>query len=149
MVIHERASHSAGITLLQMQIVINNIINKICPETKKTVKHEVIRVTALTTGSEAWWQSKSGPDLKPENGKFRVTFWWRDPNGTQTSSPIKHVWLNITGVTDHHQNARPQSLKRIPDTDVWQWEGEVSPAWRGSYMFIPSAYENKYTEEGG
>lgn len=31
---YERASHSAGTTLLQMQIVINNIINKICPETK-------------------------------------------------------------------------------------------------------------------
>ena len=146
MVIHERASHSAGITLLQMQIVINNIINKICSETKKTVKHEVIRVTALTTGSEAWWQSKSGPELKPENGKFRVTFWWRDPNGTQTSSPIKHVWLNITGVTDHHQNARPQSLKRIPDTDVWQWEGEFSPAWRGSYCFIPSVNENDFAD---
>ena len=35
MVSYERASHSAGITLLQMQIVINNIINKICPETKR------------------------------------------------------------------------------------------------------------------
>ena len=34
MVSYERASHSAG-TLLQMQIVINNIINKICPETKR------------------------------------------------------------------------------------------------------------------
>jgi hypothetical protein len=45
-----------------MQIVINNIINKICLVTKKTVKHEVIRVTALTTGSEAWWQSKNGPE---------------------------------------------------------------------------------------
>jgi len=31
---YERASHSAGTTLLQMKIVINNIINKICPETK-------------------------------------------------------------------------------------------------------------------
>ena len=32
---YERASHSAGTTLLQMQIVINNIINKICLVTKK------------------------------------------------------------------------------------------------------------------
>jgi len=31
---YERASHSAGTTLLQMKIVINNIINKICHETK-------------------------------------------------------------------------------------------------------------------
>lgn len=138
MVSYERASHSAGITLLQMQIVINNIINKICPETKKTVKHEVSRVTVLTTGSEAWWQSKNGPEWVREQGKYRVTFWWRDPAGTQHTSAVKRVWLYITGVTDHHKNARPQSLERIPDTDVWQWQGEFSPQWRGSYCFIPS-----------
>ncbi|MDU2521470.1 MAG: enterochelin esterase [Enterobacter cloacae] len=138
MVSYERASHSAGITLLQMQIVINNIINKICPETKKTVKHEVRRVTVLTTGSEAWWQSKNGPEWVREQGKYRVTFWWRDPAGTQHTSAVKRVWLYITGVTDHHKNARPQTLERIPDTDVWQWQGEFSPQWRGSYCFIPS-----------
>ncbi len=138
MVSYERASHSAGITLLQMQIVINNIINKICPETKKTVKHEVRGVTVLTTGSEAWWQSKNGPEWVREQGKYRVTFWWRDPAGTQQTSAVKRVWLYITGVTDHHKNARPQSLERIPDTDVWQWQGEFSPQWRGSYCFIPS-----------
>ncbi|EPF6108548.1 enterochelin esterase [Enterobacter cloacae] len=138
MVSYERASHSAGITLLQMQIVVNNIINKICPETKKTVKHEVRRVTVLTTGSEAWWQSKNGPEWVREQGKYRVTFWWRDPAGTQHTSAVKRVWLYITGVTDHHKNARPQSLERIPDTDVWQWQGEFSPQWRGSYCFIPS-----------
>lgn len=138
MVSYERASHSAGITLLQMQIVINNIINKICPETKKTVKHEVRGVTVLITGSEAWWQSKNGPEWVREQGKYRVTFWWRDPAGTQHTSAVKRVWLYITGVTDHHKNARPQSLERIPDTDVWQWQGEFSPQWRGSYCFIPS-----------
>ncbi|MDU2377770.1 MAG: enterochelin esterase [Enterobacter cloacae] len=121
-----------------MQIVINNIINKICPETKKTVKHEVRRVTVLTTGSEAWWQSKNGPEWVREQGKYRVTFWWRDPAGTQHTSAVKRVWLYITGVTDHHKNARPQTLERIPDTDVWQWQGEFSPQWRGSYCFIPS-----------
>nr|WP_274621714.1 enterochelin esterase [Enterobacter cloacae] len=121
-----------------MQIVINNIINKIRPETKKTVKHEVRRVTVLTTGSEAWWQSKNGPEWVREQGKYRVTFWWRDPAGTQHTSAVKRVWLYITGVTDHHKNARPQSLERIPDTDVWQWQGEFSPQWRGSYCFIPS-----------
>lgn len=127
-----------------MQIVINNIINKICPETKKTIKHEVIRVTALTTGSEAWWQSKNGPEWERLEASYRVTFWWRDPAGTQRSSPTKRVWLYITGVTDHHQNARPQSLERIPDTDVWQWQGEFSPEWRGSYCFIPSDNENDF-----
>lgn len=130
-----------------MQIVINNIINKICPETKKTVKHEVIRVTALTTGSEAWWQSKNGPEWERLKANYRVTFWWRDPAGTQKTSTVKRVWLYITGVTDHHQNARPQSLERIPDTDVWQWQGEFSPEWRGSYCFIPSDNENDFASE--
>ncbi len=141
---NERASHSAGITLLQMQIVINNIINKICSETKKTVKHGVIRVTALTTGSEAWWQAKNGPERERHQENYRVTFWWRDPAGTQKTSTVKRVWLYVTGVTDHHQNARPQSLERIPDTDVWQWQGEFSPEWRGSYCFIPSDNENDF-----
>lgn len=141
---YKRASHSAAITLLQMQIVINNIINKICPETKKTDKHEVIRVTGLKTGSEAWWQSKNGPEWTREKGHYRVTFWWRDPAGTQKTSPLKRVWLYITGVTDHHQNARPQSLERIPDTDVWQWQGAFTPQWRGSYCFIPSVNEDDF-----
>ncbi len=146
MVIYERASHSAGNTLLQMQIVINNIINKICSETKKTVKHGVIRVTALTTGSEAWWQAKNGPEWERHQDNYRVTFWWRDPAGTQKTSTVKRVWLYVTGVTDHHQNARPQSLERIPDTDVWQWQGEFSPEWRGSYCFIPSDNENDFAD---
>ena len=127
-----------------MQIVINNIINKICSETKKTVKHGVIRVTALTTGSEAWWQEKDGPERERHQENYRVTFWWRDPAGTQKTSTVKRVWLYVTGVTDHHQNARPQSLERIPDTDVWQWQGEFSPEWRGSYCFIPSNNENDF-----
>lgn len=146
MVIYERASHSAGNTLLQMQIVINNIINKICSETKNIVKHGVIRVTALTTGSEAWWQSKNGPEWERHEENYRVTFWWRDPAGTQQTSTVKRVWLYVTGVTDHHQNARPQSLERIPDTDVWQWQGEFSPEWRGSYCFIPSDNENDFAD---
>ncbi len=143
---YERASHSAATTLLQMQIVINNIINKIYPETKKTDKHEVIRVTGLKTGSEAWWQSKNGPEWTREKGHYRVTFWWRDPAGTQKTSPLKRVWLYITGVTDHHQNARPQSLERIPDTDVWQWQGAFTPQWRGSYCFIPSVNDDDFAD---
>lgn len=127
-----------------MQIVINNIINKICSETKKTVKHGVIRVTALTTGSEAWWQAKDGPERERHQENYRVTFWWRDPAGTQKTSTVKRVWLYVTGVTDHHQNARPQSLERIPNTDVWQWQGEFNPEWRGSYCFIPSDNENDF-----
>jgi len=81
-----------------------------------------------------------------EKGKYRVTFWWRDPAGTQDHSAVKRVWLYVTGVTDHHQNSRPQSLERIPDTDVWQWQGEFSPEWRGSYCFIPSENERDFAD---
>ncbi|MBE3485247.1 MULTISPECIES: enterochelin esterase [unclassified Enterobacter cloacae complex] len=101
-------------------------------------------MTALTTGSEAWWQAKDGPERERHQENYRVTFWWRDPAGTQKMSTVKRVWLYVTGVTDHHQNARPQSLERIPDTDVWQWQGEFSPEWRGSYCFIPSDNENDF-----
>lgn len=103
-------------------------------------------MTALTTGSEAWWQSKNGPEWVREQDNYRVTFWWRDPAGTQTTSDVKRVWLYITGVTDHHRNARPQSLERIPDTDVWQWQGAFSPEWRGSYCFIPSVHEHVFAD---
>ncbi|WP_334370669.1 enterochelin esterase [Enterobacter hormaechei] len=101
-------------------------------------------MTALTTGSEAWWQAKDGPERERHQENYRVTFWWRDPAGMQKTSTVKRVWLYVTGVTDHHQNARPQSLERIPDTDVWQWQGEFSPEWRGSYCFIPSDNENDF-----
>ncbi|HDR2161599.1 TPA: enterochelin esterase [Enterobacter cancerogenus] len=103
-------------------------------------------MTALTTGSEAWWQSRHGPEWVREKGKYRVTFWWRDPAGTQDHSAVKRVWLYVTGVTDHHQNSRPQSLERIPDTDVWQWQGVFSPEWRGSYCFIPSENERDFAD---
>ncbi|WP_368744145.1 enterochelin esterase [Enterobacter asburiae] len=103
-------------------------------------------MATLTTGSEAWWQSKNGPEWERLKENCRVTFWWRDPAGTQKTSSVKRVWLYVTGVTDHHQNARPQSLERIPDTDVWQWQGEFSPEWRGSYCFIPSENENDFAD---
>ncbi|NTX68911.1 enterochelin esterase [Lelliottia amnigena] len=103
-------------------------------------------MTAITTGSEAWWQSKNGPEWTREKDLYRVTFWWRDPAGTARSSAIKRVWIYITGVTDHHQNAQPQSLERIPDTDVWRWQGDFSPEWRGSYCFIPSENEHDFAE---
>ena len=103
-------------------------------------------MTALTTGSEAWWQSKNGPEWTREKDLYHVTFWWRDPAGTARSSAIKRVWIYITGVTDHHQNAQPQSLERIPDTDVWRWQGDFSPEWRGSYCFIPSENEHDFAE---
>ncbi|MDM2943426.1 enterochelin esterase [Citrobacter sp. Cm038] len=96
-------------------------------------------VTTLMMGSEAWWQSKQGPEwVREDSGDYRVTFWWRDPQGTEKTSAIRHVWVYITGVTDHHQNAIPQSMQRIDGTNVWCWSTTMSAHWRGSYCFIPS-----------
>ncbi|MFV4758360.1 enterochelin esterase [Citrobacter freundii] len=96
-------------------------------------------VTTLKMGSEAWWQSKKGPEWEREdNGNYRATFWWRDPQGTEKESAIHRVWVYITGVTDHHQNATPQSMQRIDGTNVWCWRVSLSANWRGSYCFIPT-----------
>ncbi|HCT9710184.1 TPA: enterochelin esterase [Citrobacter werkmanii] len=100
-------------------------------------------VTTLKTGSEAWWQPKKGPEWeREENGNYRVTFWWRDPQGTEKESAIRRVWVYITGVTDHHQNVPPQSMQRINGTNVWCWSVSLSANWRGSYCFIPTARDD-------
>ncbi|WP_336218999.1 enterochelin esterase [Citrobacter amalonaticus] len=99
----------------------------------------------VTVGSESWWQSKKGPEWAREaDGNYRVTFWWRDPQGSECYSAIQRVWVYITGVTDHHQNARPQTMLRIAGTDVWQWQTSLSANWRGSYCFIPSDREDVF-----
>lgn len=101
-------------------------------------------MVALEAGSDDWWRAKNGPEWTPEDGRYRVTFWWRDPAGSEATSNVSRVWIYITGVTDHHQNATPQSLTRVPGTDIWQWQTLLSPAWRGSYCFIPSESDDDF-----
>ncbi len=101
----------------------------------------------LRTGSEEWWQTLRGPQCRAVDDAIEVTFWWRDPAGDETRSPHRRVWLYITGVTDHHQNARPQSLQRLPGTDAWFWRTTLSPTWRGSYCFIPSDRDDDFSPE--
>lgn len=101
----------------------------------------------LAFGSHAWWQHKQSPEWVAEGtDKCRVTFWWRDPNGDESTSPVRRVWLYITGVTDHHQQAVPQSLQRTQGTDAWSWTTSLSSHWRGSYCLIPSLAENDFSE---
>ncbi len=101
-------------------------------------------------GSEAWWQavaSRGTPLIEPtDGGRYRLTFLWRDPAGA--ASGTQRVWLNITGVTDHHQPGLPQSLTRVPGTDVWAWETELDGCWRGSYCLIPSGEPAPFEGEG-
>lgn len=101
----------------------------------------------LVTGSDAWWATLKGPQYEQVNEDFKVTFWWRDPAGNETTSPIRRVWIYITGVTDHHHNCAPQTLQRIPHTDAWCWTTTLPSTWRGSYCFVPSEREDDFAPE--
>lgn len=107
-------------------------------------KHGVNVVEKLETGSDTWWATLNGPQYEQVSEGYKVTFWWRDPAGNETTSPICRVWIYITGVTDHHHNSAPQTLQRIPHTDAWCWTTTLPSTWRGSYCFIPSAHEDDF-----
>jgi len=95
------------------------------------------------TGSELWWQAQQQqglPRLEPIDAQqCRVTFLWRQPVTTTDEQPIQAVWLNITGITDHHQPNPPVSLVRYLDTDVWHLSLTLPSRWRGSYCLIPDS----------
>nr|WP_318382763.1 enterochelin esterase [uncultured Enterobacter sp.] len=102
-------------------------------------------MTTLATGSDAWWRTKHGPErVRDGEGRYQVTFWWRDPAGSEAHSRVRRVWIYITGVTDHHQNATPQHLSRVSGTDIWRWQTTFDARWRGSYCFIPSENEHDF-----
>lgn len=92
-------------------------------------------------GSESWWQAlaeQGTPLVGPaQAGEHAVTFVWRDPRGTAATSATRRVWINITGLTDHHRQCAPQSLARIDGTDIWLWQTRIDANWRGSYSFMP------------
>ena len=95
----------------------------------------------VSPGTDAWWQQQQQRGLpfveRLENSLCRVTFLWRDPQGTEKTSACRYVWINITGITDHHQPAPPRSLQRVAGSDVWYWQTELPADWRGSYCLIP------------
>ena len=101
-------------------------------------------MTISLTGSEAWWASKHGPEWVKEGEAWRVTFWWRDRDGAEETSPWRHIWLCITGITDHHHHRQPLSLVRQPGTDIWCADILLPAQWRGSYCFIPSSQSNDF-----
>ncbi|MBS0893458.1 enterochelin esterase [Tatumella sp. JGM130] len=95
-------------------------------------------------GSESWWQQQQQqqglPRIEdPAGGECLVTFLWRDPQGCEKTSACQHVWINITGITDHHQKTPPRSLQRIAGSDVWFWQTTLPADWRGSYCLIPDS----------
>lgn len=112
---------------------------------------KMARMTWLNeeTGSECWWQQQQQRGIPlveaGEKGTCQVTFFWRDPQGDTQHSDTRRVWINITGVTDHHHSAVPSSLTPVPDTDVWWWQTALPADWRGSYCLIPDSQEETFT----
>lgn len=102
-------------------------------------------------GSNAWWLEiarRGTPWIESSReGLCKVTFLWRDPQGSELTSAYQRVWININCLTDHHQPSPPQSLLRLSGTDVWYWQIELRSDWRGSYSFIPSTEERLFTAE--
>ena len=103
------------------------------------------------TGSEAWWQEQQTqgiPRIAPQqDGTCLVTFFWRDPQGSEKTSATQRVWINITGVTDHHQKRPPQSLVRVTGTNVWYWQTALPSNWRGSYCLMPDEQATDFSGE--
>ncbi|MRS20285.1 enterochelin esterase [Enterobacteriaceae bacterium RIT692] len=101
------------------------------------------------TGSDAWWQAQQSQGIPrielADDGQCQVTFFWRDPQGDETQSSTQRVWINITGVTDHHQRRPPQSLMRVSGTNVWYWQTSLPANWRGSYCLMPDEQATDFT----
>ncbi|WP_455844945.1 enterochelin esterase [Pantoea agglomerans] len=101
------------------------------------------------TGSAAWWQAQQSQGIPrielADDGQCQVTFFWRDPQGDETQSSTQRVWINITGVTDHHQRRPPQSLMRVAGTNVWYWQTSLPANWRGSYCLMPDDQATDFT----
>lgn len=97
-------------------------------------------LTAVDVGSDAWWQrlARIGTPLteRTDNQQINMSFFWRDPAGSEARSAIERVYIDVNGVTDHH-SLQPESLRRLPGTDVWHWSTRIEADWRGSYSLIP------------
>ncbi|AOM41385.1 enterochelin esterase [Xenorhabdus hominickii] len=97
-------------------------------------------LSAPNVGSKLWWENIAilgTPIIEVAiNHQVQTTFFWRDPRGDEQNSDIRQVYIDINGVTDHHC-PQPQSLQRVPETDIWYWSVSLEDDWRGSYRFIP------------
>ncbi|ATM77530.1 enterochelin esterase [Serratia fonticola] len=103
-------------------------------------------------GSHGWWLDiarRGTPLVEPQdNGRWKVTFLWRDPQGGELTSAYQRVWIHINCLTDHHQASPPQSLQRLTGSDVWYWQTELQGDWRGSYCFIPCMEDRPFEPQG-
>lgn len=95
------------------------------------------------TGSDLWWQAQQQQGIprieRIDPQQCRVTFLWRQPTDATHSQQVQAVWINITGITDHHQPNPPTSLVHYSATDVWYLSLTLPANWRGSYCLIPDS----------
>ncbi|VTR15882.1 Ferric enterobactin esterase [Serratia fonticola] len=107
---------------------------------------------ASMQGAHGWWLDiarRGTPLVEPQdNGRWKVTFLWRDPQGGELTSAYQRVWIHINCLTDHHQASPPQSLQRLAGSDVWYWQTELQGDWRGSYCFIPCMEDRPFEPQG-
>lgn len=91
-------------------------------------------------GADRWWRRVAieGCPIVSALGQGRalVLFLWRDPEGDETTSTTRRVYIDVCSVTNRHRG-EPAALERVAGTDVWRWSFEVEADWRGSYCFIP------------
>jgi iron(III)-enterobactin esterase len=95
---------------------------------------------AANRGTEAWWQSlalRGTPMVELQGEMALVSFFWRDPAGNEALSTLEKVYIDVNSVTDHHLSS-PESLARIPNSDIWFWQLQLPAHWRGSYSLIPT-----------
>ncbi|BES85836.1 enterochelin esterase [Pectobacterium araliae] len=102
-------------------------------------------LSSSEVGTVCWWKRLAAvgtpvvaPSTTPQ--QVEMAFFWRDPHGDEQHSPIKQVYVDINGVTNHHSEA-PQSLQRLSGTDVWFWSVVIPATWRGGYSLIPITHE--------
>lgn len=113
------------------------------PEKRPDNSHEGLAAQWLreeAAGQPEWWQkvaSHGTPIVEPHDDRHvKMTWLWRDPAGDERRSPIRRVYADINGITDHHSTS-PSSLTRLPGTDVWYGAAVIDRRWRGSYSLIP------------
>ncbi|WP_264813656.1 enterochelin esterase [Asaia lannensis] len=98
-------------------------------------------------GTPEWWQeleNRQAPLCEPtEPGFVDVTFYWREPKLNTASGSLAQVLVDINGVTDHHSET-PQSLRPVPQTDIWSWSIRLPDTWCGTYSFIPLHKEDSF-----
>lgn len=102
---------------------------------------QVLGLDKEITGSPAWWERvrQRGTPLVTGrgNGEAELTFLWRDPGGNEQTSVWQCVFIDVWSHTPH-PTRQPTALRRLPGTDVWYWQTQLSDDWCGSYVLLPA-----------